>query len=213
MPPAGFRSGDLTNRPAVRKSRKASARAPRRRGGDVHRDEVARVIDSLRRIVRALHVSNRVAEQRWQVSAAQLLVLQRLAESTTLSVNELAERTFTHQSTVSVVVTRLVRRGLVARSRADDDARRAELSLTAAGRTLLNRAMTAAQTQIIDLLEAMPTARLRRIGRSLRDIIAALGIGAEPVGMFFEDLAADPSGDSRATRGAGRRSPRSPRSR
>lgn len=152
----------------------------------MHR-EVAQVVHALRRIVRALHHSHRLAEQQWRLSSAQLLVLQRLAESPTLSVNELAGRTFTHQSTVSVVVTRLVRRGLVRRGRAGHDARRAELELTASGRTLLKRAMSSAQGQLIDALEAMPAARLTAIGRSLQSVVKALGAGREPAGMFFED--------------------------
>ena len=131
--------------------------------GDAHHREVARVVNALRRIVRAIHQSHRLAEQRWHLSSAQLLVLQRLAESPALSVNELADRTFTHQSTVSVVVTRLVRRGLVRRSRAGHDARRAELQLTAPGRLLLDRAMTSAQGQLIDALDAMSAARLGAI--------------------------------------------------
>ena len=161
---------------------------------DAHKKELARVVDALRRIVRALHHSHRLAEQHWRLSSAQLLVLQRLAEYPTLSVNELADRTFTHQSTVSVVVTRLVRRGLVRRSRADHDARRAELQLTSAGRLLLNRALTSAQGQLIDSLEAMPSTRLNGIGRSLDTIVAALGAGDEPASMFFEDESTnDPS--------------------
>ena len=158
---------------------------------DKHRDDVAHVVDGLRRIVRALHESHRRAEQRWQLSAAQLLVLQRLAEAPTLSVNELADRTFTHQSTVSVVVARLVNRGLVRRGRADDDARRAELALTAAGRALLRRAMSSAQAQLFDALDAMSAARLRVIASGIHDVVTALGVGAEPPGMFFEDLLTD----------------------
>jgi DNA-binding MarR family transcriptional regulator len=155
-------------------------------------------VDALRRIVRALHRSNRLAEQRWEVSSAQLLVLQRLSEAPTLSVNELADRTFTHQSTVSVVVTRLVKRGLVARSRADDDARRAELSLTSSGRALLRRAMGAAQMQLFDALDAMPIGELRRINACLEQIVDALGVAREPAGMFFEDVEA---GDGRRVKG------------
>jgi len=153
-----------------------------------HRNGVTEVVDGLRRIVHALHYSHRQAEQRWQLSAAQLLVLQRLAEQPTLSVNELADRTFTHQSTVSVVVTRLVSRGLVRRGRAGDDARRAELALTAPGRALLQRAMSSAQGQLIDALDAMPAAQLRRLAVGLHDIVDALGVSAEPAGMFFEEL-------------------------
>ena len=155
---------------------------------EVHRKEVTAVVNGLRRIVRALHRSHRLAEQKFELSAAQLLVLQRLAEVRSLSVNELANRTFTHQSTVSVVVTRLVSRGLVRRTRADDDARRAELALTASGRVLLQRAMSSALAQLFDALDAMPTTRLRLIGGCLDGVVDALGVSAEPPGMFFEEV-------------------------
>jgi len=165
---------------------------------DRHRDDVAQVVDGLRRIVRALHYSHRLAEQRWQVSAAQLLVLQRLAEAPTLSVSELADRTFTHQSTVSVVVTRLVDRGLVRRARADDDARRAELALTASGRALLQRAMSTAQGELIVALDEMTSAQLRAIAAGLHDIVDSLGVAGEPAGMFFEDVAPSTNGSGSA---------------
>lgn len=161
-----------------------------------HKASVTGVVNGLRRIVRALHQSHRQAEQRWDVSAAQLLVMQRLAESPTLSVNELADRTYTHQSTVSVVVTRLVGRGLVRRERADDDLRRAVLALTPAGRVLLQRAMTSAQMRLIDALDAMPTTQLRALGTCLERLVEALGVSDEPAGMFFEDGVDSPNGSS-----------------
>jgi DNA-binding MarR family transcriptional regulator len=166
---------------------------------------VTTVVDALRRIVRVLHRSHRRAEQRWQLSAAQLLVLQRLAEAPSLSVNELADRTYTHQSTVSVVITRLVGRGLVRRSRANDDARRAELALTASGRALLQRAMSSALTQLFDALDAMPTARLRVIGGCLDRVVEALGIGNEPARMFFEENATIAASDKSSRSSKSRR--------
>jgi DNA-binding MarR family transcriptional regulator len=185
----------VATRRAQSKSRNSSGTsAPARNGndasanrGEAHRAAVTNVVNGLRRIVRALHRSHRVAEQRWDLSAAGLLVLQRLAEAPTLSVNELADRTFTHQSTVSVVVTRLVNRGLVRRERASDDLRRAELALTQQGRVLLQRAMSSAQTRLIDAADAMPTAQLRALGSGLDQLVDALGMAAEPPGMFFED--------------------------
>jgi DNA-binding MarR family transcriptional regulator len=181
----------LPNREQDTRERDVAQRRP-----DKHRDHVAHVVDGLRRIVRALHQSHRRAEQRWQLSAAQLLLLQRLAEAPTLSVNELADRTFTHQSTVSVVVARLVSRGLVRRDRAGDDARRAELALTPSGRALLRRAMSSAQAQLFDALDAMPSARLRAIASGIDDVVHALGVDGEPAGMFFEEIL--PDGDSPA---------------
>ncbi|HEY2377649.1 MAG TPA: MarR family transcriptional regulator [Gemmatimonadaceae bacterium] len=165
------------------------------RHSNKHRSNVVDVVDGLRRIVHALHHSHRLAEQRWELSAAQLLVLQRLAEAPTLSVNELADRTFTHQSTVSVVVARLVDRGLVRRSRADDDARRAELALTSSGRALLRRAMSSAQAQLFDALDAMPPERLRLIADGVQGVVDALGVATEPAGMFFEDDVAEDAGN------------------
>jgi DNA-binding MarR family transcriptional regulator len=85
------------------------------------------------------------------------------------------------------VVTRLVKRGLVARTRADDDARRAELSLTASGRALLKRAMGSAQTSLIDALDAMPLIKVRQINDCLERVVDALGVSDEPAGMFFEE--------------------------
>ena len=200
----------MANRRPASKGRSSSSTQLRRSSpnGNAHREAVGRVVDALRRIVRALHRSNRLAEQRWDVSAAQLLVLQRLAEAPTLSVNQLADRTFTHQSTVSVVVTRLVKRGLVARTRADDDARRAELSLTAPGRALLKRAMGAAQMQLMDALDRMPSAQLKLIDTCMEQIVEALGVADEPAGMFFEEMSGDSSGDGNGVVRTRTRSPR-----
>src|SRR6185295_14617640 len=91
------------------------------------------VLDAIRQIVQALRQSSRAAEKHAGLSGAQLFVLQAVAESPGLSLNELAERTRTHQSSVSAVVSRLVSSGLVRRVTAEDDARRAEIRLSAAG--------------------------------------------------------------------------------
>src|SRR5215218_4919931 len=117
--------------------------------------QIRRVVDALRRVVQALRVSARGAEAKVGLSGAQLFVLQKLAEEPTLSVNDLADRTLTHQSSVSVVVARLVEKGYVTRERAPDDARRLQLSLTSAGRAALRRSPQAAQEILIDALRRM----------------------------------------------------------
>src|SRR5438105_4636272 len=106
------------------------------------------VLDGIRHIVRTLREASRAAERSVGLSAAQLFVMQRLAGTGSLSVNELAERTLTHQSSVSVVVAKLAQRGLVERQRAATDARRLEVSLTAAGRAALSRAPAATQDRL-----------------------------------------------------------------
>ncbi|HWB54702.1 MAG TPA: helix-turn-helix domain-containing protein, partial [Tepidisphaeraceae bacterium] len=77
-------------------------------------DRVQQILDEIRRLVRFLRVSARAAEKYLGISGAQLFILQTLDQSDgPLSVNELAERTRTHQSSVSVVVQKLVNQKLV----------------------------------------------------------------------------------------------------
>jgi len=144
------------------------------------------VLDAVRRIVQTLHESSRRAERELGVSGAQLFVLQRLAESPAASLNELAERTHTHQSSVSVVVAKLVARGLVRRSKAAGDGRRLELSVTPAGRRLASRAPHAAQDRLIAAVNKLSTPRRAVLADVLTDLAQAVS-GTGRAGMFFED--------------------------
>ena len=73
------------------------------------------LLDDLRRIVRVLRESSRASEGRLGVAGAQLFVLKSLSSSEPLCLNDVAVLTRTHQSTASVVIERLVERGLVQR--------------------------------------------------------------------------------------------------
>jgi DNA-binding MarR family transcriptional regulator len=143
-------------------------------------------LDSIRHVVRTLREASRRSESDLGVSAAQLFVLQRLAGARALSINELAARTLTHQSSVSVVVSKLARRGLVTRARADHDARRLEVALTPAGRALLERAPAAAQDRLIAALALLGRPARRRLAADLAALVDAMGAGDEHPPMFFE---------------------------
>src|SRR3954468_13732349 len=88
---------------------------------DVAEPELTQALDAIRRIISVLRRSSRRAETEVGLGAAQLFVLQQLAAAPAGSINELAERTYTHQSSVSVVVRRLVKDGLVERQPASAD--------------------------------------------------------------------------------------------
>jgi DNA-binding MarR family transcriptional regulator len=147
------------------------------------------ILDAIRQIVRTLHESSRAAERLVGLSGAQLFVLQTLAETPGLSLNELAEQTHTHQSSVSTVVSRLVETGLVTRVRSQKDRRRVELRLAPDGRRLAARAPDAAQARLIDGIERMPAASRRTLARTLAALTNAMDLaGGEPV-MFFAESA------------------------
>jgi MarR family transcriptional regulator, lower aerobic nicotinate degradation pathway regulator len=149
--------------------------------------DAAAVMDSLRTLVRALRVSGCSVERAIGISGAQLFVLQQLAGAPARSVNELAERTRTHQSSVSAVVSRLVERGLAARSPAAGDARRMEIAITRAGRALLSGAPRSAQVRMVEALERMPPAQLRALEDALAALVREAGLQDLPASFFFED--------------------------
>ena len=146
-----------------------------------------RVLDSLRRIVRLLREGSRVSEESVGLSGAQLFVLQKLDPDEPLSLNELAARTLTHQSSVSVVVSRLVERGLVQRRPAASDARRLELLLTKRGQLLRDRAPSPSQDRVIDAVESLPDKQQRELAAALEELVRALRLDARAATMLFAD--------------------------
>jgi DNA-binding MarR family transcriptional regulator len=171
-------------------------RRRRRRQGQA--EDVRAVMDALRRLVRALRLSARAAEKTVGISGAQLFVLQALAAAPADSLGALAARTHTDQSSVSVVVRRLVERGLVARRHAITDARRIELALTAPGRAVLRRAPEPVQNRLLAALARLSPPRRRVLARTLTEIADAAVPAGERPEMFFEE---------EAERRGGRRSP------
>jgi DNA-binding MarR family transcriptional regulator len=155
--------------------------------------DVRAVLEAVRRIVRALRESSREAETHVGISGAQLFVLQHLAGAPALSVSDLAGRTLTHQSSVSVVVQRLVAAGLVARTPSLSDGRRSELRLTSRGRKVLGSAPPLAQERLIEALRALPPSRRSGLASGLRDVVARMRLNGGTATMFFEDRPPRPS--------------------
>ena len=145
------------------------------------------IIESIRRVVRGLRMYSRAAEKSVGLSGAQLFVLQKLAAGRAMSLNELAERTLTHQSSVSVVVQRLVDKGFVKRLPSRKDKRRVELSLTNEGNALLEKSPGAAQDRLIYALRRMPDTRRRLLSSLLEQLVQDTGLADETPSLFFED--------------------------
>src|SRR5258706_3872385 len=130
-----------------------------------------RSMNAVRSIVRAQRINTRAIELKMGISLAQLFVLQQLAERPAESLNELAERTATHQSSVSVVVRRLVERGLVSRTASAADKRRIEIAVTPAGRLLLSGAPVTVSNQLVGALHRMSPTEREMLGHLLERLV------------------------------------------
>jgi len=155
-----------------------------------------RILDSIRRLVRLLRLTDRAAQSELGLSGAQLFVLHELGKTPALSLSELAEKTRTDQSSVSVVITRLVDGSYVTRERDRRDARRLVLTLTKTGRAVADKSPPVAQERIIEVLDRMPPGERRRFADTFTRILEEMGEGRGPEPMMFEDV--DRAGGRRA---------------
>lgn len=158
---------------------------------DVHPPEAAaatRAMEGIRRLVRAIRVSSTASERAVGLSAAQLFALRQIALRPNQSLNELAKRTLTTQSSVSEVVTRLVDQGLVERKTCTLDRRRAELALTEEGRKVLAHAPETVQERLVSGYGLLAPEQQAMLAIGLESWLSASGLNETPATMFFEPL-------------------------
>lgn len=145
------------------------------------------VMNALRRIVQGLRQSAAYSEKTTGLTAAQLLVLKNVSAHEGLSVNALAAATFTHQSTVSEIVSRLELKGFVSRDRAADDGRRVEIHLTPNGRSVLAVNPSSASDRLMQAVKTLPADTLDDLAIGLDALIRAAGLTDEAAVLFFDD--------------------------
>jgi DNA-binding MarR family transcriptional regulator len=148
--------------------------------------DILRSMDAIRAVVRALRINTRAIELEIGISLAQLFVLQQVALRPATSLNDLAERTATHQSSVSVVVRRLVDRGLVTRKADAADKRRMQIALTAAGEKLLVGAPETIQVRLMASLERLAPAERKQLAQLLTKWLDVAGINYSSPPMMGE---------------------------
>jgi Transcriptional regulators len=150
--------------------------------------DVARTAEeALRRIVRGLRVASRQVEDAASISAAQLFVLQQLAETPGMSVRELADRTMTDRTSVAHLLDRLERDGLVTRRRSEQDKRRYEIIIEPKGESLLAHAPLSPTARVLQALHQLSPAHLARLTVGLQQLVAALGLTGGTLPLLFSD--------------------------
>jgi len=154
---------------------------------DASAAEGKRILDAIRQLVRALRLFDRESQSKHGISAAQVFVLHTLSEHDMLTLNELAERTATDQSSASVVVQRLVEAGYVSRTPKKQDRRHIELRLTPKGKTVTRRSPPPAQQKILAVAASMSPRERKVFAEMLEQFVGAMGVRGKKVPMLFED--------------------------
>jgi MarR family transcriptional regulator, organic hydroperoxide resistance regulator len=152
---------------------------------------IASAVDAFRRVIRVLRVAARQAEHHG-LSPAQLFVLGQIAARPRQSLSEIAARTLTDRTSVAGMVERLAGRGLVRRVIGEDDRRRVEIELTAAGERLLANAADSPTEHLLEGLEQLDDATLDQLTNGLGALVQSMRAGEGPATMLFEDATPAP---------------------
>jgi len=97
----------------------------------------AQVVRALRQIIRAVELQSRELNRLVGLTGPQVLVLNEIGQTDSLSPGNLAARLYLSQATITGILDRLEAKGLVSRSVSFADKRRVILSLCDRGRDLL----------------------------------------------------------------------------
>lgn len=134
------------------------------------------VLKKFRIIYGSVRQHFREIEQTCGVTGSQLWILQEIGKTPGIGVSELAARLSIHQSTGSLMVDKLVARGLVNKERNKDDQRRVGLRVTEETSKLLATSPGPAEGVLPEALQALPEYELLALDNSLSAVIGQLHI-------------------------------------
>ena len=111
------------------------------------------ILVSLRRITRAIDLHSRALARDHELTVPQLVCLRQLERDGETSPTVLAKRVSLSQATVTGIIERLHKRGLVAKSPSREDKRRVYVGLTGRGRKAIRSAPSPLSDQFRSRLE------------------------------------------------------------
>jgi len=143
-----------------------------------------RILQSLRRIIRAVEIHSRKLAQSYQITGPQLGCLLAIRESGPVTTTGLAHLVYLSPSTVVGIVDRLEEKGLVVRQRSRADRRQVQIGMTEKGEKLSASAPSLLQDTLAGALKNLPELEQVSITLSLEkvvDLMEARQIEASPV--------------------------------
>jgi len=141
------------------------------------------VIIALRRVIRAVDLHSRTLAESHGLTGPQALILKRL-QNGSLSAGELAARVSLSQGTVTDILNRLEKRGLITRVKDSQDRRRVLVRATAAGLSVLEQSPPLLQESFAERFDNLHDWEQTQLLASLQRIAAmmdAQDIDAAPV--------------------------------
>ena len=114
-----------------------------------------KIVAALRRIIRAVDLHSKYLTHRYGLTGPQIVILQEVLRSRSISTGDLAENVNLSQATVSDILDRLEKRDLVKRTRSSADKRRVLNEVTAKAEEILKEAPPLLQDRFVHSLSQL----------------------------------------------------------
>ena len=147
-------------------------------------DRTDQSLIALRRILRATEIYGRKLANAAGLTAVQFRVLQIVADRGSCTATEIANQMRVSQATVTALVDKLVKHGVVLREKSETDRRQTNIVITEAGRNTIRRAPDALQQRYVRKFEALEDWEQAQLVASLERVATMLDaetIDASPV--------------------------------
>lgn len=147
-------------------------------------DRADAAIVALRRILRATELNARDLARRTGLTTSQFIILQIIGRDGSAMPSSVAKTAGLTPATVTVIVAKLERAGLVTRRRGVEDRRRNWVEITAAGRELLDKSPNLLQDRFqanFQRLENWEQAMIITALERVSTLLDAAGLDASPV--------------------------------
>jgi DNA-binding MarR family transcriptional regulator len=147
---------------------------------------IAEVMQSLRRIIRAIQDYSHEVSNKFGITGPQLWALKTISQSESLSLSELSKTMYSHPSTITGVVDRLEKKGYVVRSRDKKDRRVISVRLTPKGKRLSRGTPNPIQGKMIYGLGKLRKEELNSIYDSVSRLVEIMEAQNVKVTFFFD---------------------------
>jgi DNA-binding MarR family transcriptional regulator len=145
------------------------------------------VLETLRRINRAIGLRSRQLVKTVGLTVPQLLVLRKVVEEGETAIGHVAEGVSLSQATVTTIVDRLEAAGLLVRRRGETDRRKVLIAATETGRTVVARNPTILQEEFTEAFSKLENWEQTQILSSLQHVAAMMKAQQLPATPILHD--------------------------
>ena len=148
---------------------------------------ISGTMQSLRRIFKAIQIYSQEISREFGTTGPQLWALKTISQQEGLSLSELGKGMYLHPSTITGLIDRLEKKGLVLRERDRTDRRVIKIRLTEKGSALVKKSPNPIQGKMVHGLRKLKREELNAIFNSMQKLVEIMEAENVRATFFFDE--------------------------